>query len=190
MAAVPAGSQLVARRLARHVFCSALSDHGPSGAGGYGAFQRGLEHQHVFRRERVGDDHGDAAGPGQMFVTSGVQAMSAPLVMAGNLSIDPPAGTTLTISGNISQASPGMALSLDGPGTLVLSGTNSYSGGTAVNAGTLIVSTRRPAERNGLVGGRGRRCSFRRLGAFGFRGGCNAPLYLRERAGTMYPWSG
>jgi autotransporter-associated beta strand protein len=30
---------------------------------------------------------------------------------------------------------------LDGPGTLVLSGTNSYTGGTTVEAGTLIVTS-------------------------------------------------
>ena len=79
-----------------------------------------------------------------MFVTPGTQAMPAPLVMTGNLSIVPPAGTTLTISGGISESSPGTALSLDGPGTLVLGGTNSYSGGTAVNAGTLIVTGGQP----------------------------------------------
>ena len=85
-----------------------------------------------------------------MFVSSGVQAMPAPVVMTGDLSIVPPAGTTLTISGDISETSPGTALSLDGPGTLVLSGTNSYSGGTAVNAGTLIVTggTPCPAARH------------------------------------------
>ena len=78
--------------------------------------------------------------PAQMFVTPGVQAMSDPLLMTQNLAIVPPAGTTLTISGGIGQALPGTALSLDGPGTLVLGGTNNYSGGTAVTAGTLIVT--------------------------------------------------
>ena len=62
-------------------------------------------------------------------------------MLTQDLSIVSPAGTTLTISGNISETSPGTALSLDGPGTLVLSGTNSYSGGTAVTAGTLIVTS-------------------------------------------------
>ena len=59
------------------------------------------------------DNSGSTA---QMAVTSGAQTMSAPLVMAANLSIVPPAGTTLTISGNIGEASRGTALSLIGPG--------------------------------------------------------------------------
>ena len=66
---------------------------------------------------------------------------AGPLVLTANMSIVPPAGTTLTISGDISEASPGTALSLDGPGTLVLSGTNTYSGGTAVDAGTLVLTS-------------------------------------------------
>ena len=76
-----------------------------------------------------------------MFVTVGQQVISSPLVLTSNLSINPPAGTTLTISGGIDEASPGMSLSLDGPGTLVLGGTNTYSGGTAVHSGTLVVTS-------------------------------------------------
>ncbi|MEG0724390.1 MAG: autotransporter-associated beta strand repeat-containing protein, partial [Akkermansia sp.] len=51
------------------------------------------------------------------------------------------AGYTVTLSGVISEAAnkPG-ALIKNGAGTLVLSGANTYSGGTAVNAGTLQIS--------------------------------------------------
>ncbi|MEG0428155.1 MAG: autotransporter-associated beta strand repeat-containing protein, partial [Akkermansia sp.] len=51
------------------------------------------------------------------------------------------AGYTVTLSGVISEAAnkPG-ALIKNGAGTLVLSGANTYSGGTTVNAGTLQIS--------------------------------------------------
>lgn len=87
------------------------------------------------------DNSGGTATVAQILVTSGSHGISAPLVLAESLSIVPSAGTTLDISGNISQSAAGKALSLDGVGTLILSGSNSYGGGTAVDAGTLIVKT-------------------------------------------------
>ena len=140
--------------------------------------------------------------PAQMFVTPGVQAMSAPLVLTQDLSIVPPAGTTLTISSGISEASPGMALSLDGPGTLILGGTNSYSGGTAVNAGTLIVTggsalpsgTALSAAAGGVlvfdpsVGARGAG-SGRRHGRIGGRHpDCRDTPLSHLLSGTVYSW--
>ncbi len=81
-------------------------------------------------------------GVAQILVASGSHGISASVVLNEALSIAPAAGTRLDISGNISEANPGVGrLSLDGPGTLLLSGTNSYTGGTSVNAGTLIVNT-------------------------------------------------
>ena len=53
----------------------------------------------------------------------------------------PSAAATLTISGSIGQTGGSASLSLDGPGTLVLSGSNSYQGGTLVNSGTMFVSS-------------------------------------------------
>ncbi len=50
-----------------------------------------------------------------------------------------PTGST-TFSGSIVDGSGTVALALNGPGTQVLSGTNTYSGGTTVNNGTLIVT--------------------------------------------------
>jgi autotransporter-associated beta strand protein len=46
----------------------------------------------------------------------------------------------LEISGNISQNSSGKSLLLNGPGTLILSGSNNDSGGTTVDEGTLYVT--------------------------------------------------
>ncbi len=43
------------------------------------------------------------------------------------------------MSGDIGESVTGSALSLDDAGTLILSGSNGYTGGTFVNAGTLVV---------------------------------------------------
>jgi fibronectin-binding autotransporter adhesin len=50
-------------------------------------------------------------------------------------------GTSTTFSGAIRNGAGTMALTMDGAGTLVLSGTNTFSGGTIVNAGTLILDS-------------------------------------------------
>jgi fibronectin-binding autotransporter adhesin len=46
-------------------------------------------------------------------------------------------GRTLTVSSNITQANDSSVLTKTGAGTMVLAGTNSYTGGTSVTAGTL-----------------------------------------------------
>jgi autotransporter-associated beta strand protein len=62
------------------------------------------------------------------------------ITIAGDPVFTPPAGTAQTLSGVISDGgSPGI-LDMQGPGTLVLSGANTYTGGTAVSAGTLQLS--------------------------------------------------
>ena len=82
---------------------------------------------------------GATSGPAQMFVTPGVRRYRA----AGRDGepFDRSAGQHDAYDLRRHQrdlARRGVAL--NGPGTLVLSGTNSYSGGTAVNAGTLVVT--------------------------------------------------
>ena len=60
--------------------------------------------------------------------------------ISGDPNFAPPSGTTQTISGVIADgATPGL-LHVLGPGTLILSGINTYSGGTTVSAGTLDVT--------------------------------------------------
>ena len=51
------------------------------------------------------------------------------------------AGSSLTLSGGIGENSPGMSLTEDGGGLLILSGTNTYTGGTTVDAGTLVLAS-------------------------------------------------
>ncbi len=82
------------------------------------------------------DNSGSAA---QITVTDGSHAISAPVILADGLVVAPSGSATLAISGDISQTS-ASTLVLNGPGTLILSGSNSYSGGTTVEAGTLYVT--------------------------------------------------
>ena len=81
-------------------------------------------------------------------VTQGNHAINAPVNLASNTPLDvATSGGTLAIGGDISETpTAGDSLELDGPGELILSGSNNYTGGTFVNpydyqAATLIVSS-------------------------------------------------
>ena len=85
-------------------------------------------------------------------VISGTNLISAPLILAGSATISLSDGTELAITGDISESpiDSGFSMALSGGGTLVLSGSNSYTGSTDVDAGTLCVteaSARCPMER-------------------------------------------
>lgn len=70
------------------------------------------------------------------------------------MTITPFSGATLVISGNLSESSTGESLTLAGPGTLVLTGSNTYTGGTDVAAGTLeILSSSSLLDRSDLTVG-------------------------------------
>ena len=76
-------------------------------------------------------------------MVNGTHAISAPLEIAGgNLAILLSGSGALSISGGISDDNHRESLTLegDGSGQLVLSGSNSFGGGTIVEAGTLIVN--------------------------------------------------
>ncbi len=97
-----------------------------------------------------------AAGP-LISVLSGTHTISAPLVIVGGgLSVSLLDDGGLEFSGNVSDDGNGRSLTLtgDGSGQLILSGTNSYSGGTDVQSGTLIVesSTALPTGSSLIVG--------------------------------------
>jgi len=80
----------------------------------------------------------NGGSPAAMTVISGKHWVDAPIVLGSNLVVS--SSGSLTVSGNISDSGLAKSLTLDGDGELVLSGMNSYSGGTVVNAGTLIVT--------------------------------------------------
>jgi autotransporter-associated beta strand protein len=68
------------------------------------------------------------------FVDAGVSPFSS---VAGNGTLLADAGTTSTLNGVISGKG---SLTKDGPGTLTLTGKNTFTGGTVLSAGTLTVN--------------------------------------------------
>ena len=73
-------------------------------------------------------------------VVRGHHSISAPIVLEGNLAVMNLPGTALLLSGNVSQdAGVAASLGLSGGGTLILSGTNSFSGGIALDGGRLVL---------------------------------------------------
>lgn len=77
--------------------------------------------------------------------------LTGAVTLAGNVTIFSPDATTGTISGNISDGSSSGGLTLSGPGTVLLSGTNSFTGPVTVAAGTLIAGSATALGSNGTV---------------------------------------
>ena len=71
-------------------------------------------------------------------VLSGNHTISAAMLLGANLEVTASAGQTLQLSGDVSGNAG--SLTLSGDGRLILSGSNSYGGGTTVTAGTLYVT--------------------------------------------------
>ena len=84
-------------------------------------------------------------------MTSGTHSITAPMTLAGNLDISPSAGTLLAISGNIGESVTGLSLTLDNAGTLILSGSDGYTGGTYVTAGTIDVEAANALPNGGAL---------------------------------------
>jgi uncharacterized protein with beta-barrel porin domain len=80
-----------------------------------------------------------AAGTTLSFLNTGNFTIANAITVSGDPIFTPPSGTTQTISGVISDGVLPGFVNMQGPGTLVLSGANTYSGGTTVAAGTLQI---------------------------------------------------
>ena len=78
----------------------------------------------------------NSSASAQLNVMSGYQVISAPVILASNLTVTPTAGATIAISGNISGSG---AISETGAGTFVIMGSDTYSGTTTISAGTLQI---------------------------------------------------
>jgi autotransporter-associated beta strand protein len=84
---------------------------------------------------------GTSAAGASISVLSGTQTISAPIMLAGSLTVNMASGGVLNLSGSIGQATPGLSLNLSGGGELILSGTDSFTGGTVVSSGTLLAAS-------------------------------------------------
>ncbi len=89
-----------------------------------------------------------AAGGGTLTINEGITTttanqfgIAAPVTLGASQSFDVFSGSTLTISGAIGDGGNGYAITKTSAGTLVLSGANTYTGGTTVTAGTLAGTT-------------------------------------------------
>jgi autotransporter-associated beta strand protein len=83
--------------------------------------------------------------------SGGSHSISASIALGSNLNVTTVAGSKLAISGPVTQINAGTSLNLSGSGTLVLSGSDSYSGGTTVNSGTLDVNSAQALPTSGVV---------------------------------------
>ena len=82
-------------------------------------------------------------------VTSGSHTIAENVILLSNLDVLPASGTSLAISGAVSGAK---NLEVNGPGTLVLSGSNTYTGTTVVSQGRLNVTGNTTGTGNVTVG--------------------------------------
>ena len=78
----------------------------------------------------------NGASAAVIVVNSGSHIIAENVNLNSNLIVVPASGTTLTVSGSLNGAA---NVQLNGIGTLVLSGANSYSGTTTISAGTLMI---------------------------------------------------
>jgi autotransporter-associated beta strand protein len=80
-------------------------------------------------------------GNARITVSQGAQTLRVPLALASNLTISAAAGTTLTLTNDLSESVAGRTITLDGLGTVVLSGTNHVTGTVKVSKGTLDITS-------------------------------------------------
>jgi autotransporter-associated beta strand protein len=76
--------------------------------------------------------------PAAVTVISGTHVVDAPSLLESNLVVSSSGSVTL---GGLSDGGLAKSLTLDGPGELILSGNDTYTGGTVVNGGTLVLAS-------------------------------------------------
>jgi autotransporter-associated beta strand protein len=73
-------------------------------------------------------------------INGGNQAIAVPVVLGSNMMVSTTAGSSLTISGPISESAVGSSVTLAGSGRVILSASNTYTGGTVVQSGILVAA--------------------------------------------------
>ena len=82
----------------------------------------------------------NSGSPALITITNSTSAINAPVVLGDNVNVAAASGTSMVISGNISQTGGSHGVTVSGSGKLTLSGINTYTGGTFVTGGTLLVT--------------------------------------------------
>jgi autotransporter-associated beta strand protein len=82
----------------------------------------------------------NTAGSATIGDSGGNHTIAAPIILGSNLSVSVSGGNSLTIAGGISQSGSSCSVNVGGGGELILSNTNTYTGGTIVNSGTMAVA--------------------------------------------------
>ena len=102
----------------------------------------------------------NTAGAATLSNSGGNQTIAAPIMLGSSLSVSISAGSVLNLVAAISPSGSGDALTLDGGGELILSGSNNYGGGTTVLSGTLELTSPAAMPNSGVltIAGRGRWC--------------------------------
>jgi len=83
----------------------------------------------------------NTAGPATVSNSGGNNTIAVPITLESDLSVSASTGSVLTISSAISESGGSRSLTLSGDGQLILSGSNTYTGGTDVVGGTLVVTS-------------------------------------------------
>lgn len=80
-------------------------------------------------------------GQAALFNSAANNMFAGPVVLESNPTLGAAAGTTLTLPNQVSDDTAPMPLVKVGPGTVALTGANTYRGGTIVNAGALAINS-------------------------------------------------
>jgi autotransporter-associated beta strand protein len=83
-------------------------------------------------------DSGTNSASASILNKSGNNAINTAIQLSVNTNISMATNTTLTLGGNISSGASATGLSIGGPGTVILTGNNSYTGDTTIAAGTTL----------------------------------------------------
>jgi autotransporter-associated beta strand protein len=86
----------------------------------------------IFLRNGITTDYADTAGAGPVFIPN--------IILDESMTINTVTERTLTLNGAVSGSG---GLTKNGPGALILSHNNTYTGLTSINAGTVGISADR-----------------------------------------------